>query len=821
MTSIQAKQFVSACSRRYSAVAVALLAFQFSFLGPAQAQVSSGGGGGAAPAAVAPGVITNTQAPAQTQAGTNAGNANAAQTSNQGTNSNNAIDNNAQGSKQTNTAVVPQQAQSEFQQMVQATTGRSLPIFGSALFGGVPSTFAPVTDVPIGPGYILGPGDRIDVQMAGQVNQQLQFTVDRTGAIAIPGIGAVQIAGTTFADLPRLLSQQLSKLYRNFTLNVNLSSLRTIQIFITGNAVRPGTYTISSLSTLTNAIFASGGPSVHGTMRDIQVKRGGQTIDHFDLYDLLLHGDKSKDISLATGDVIFIPDVGPQIALVGSVNNPAIYELLGKTSATDAIQLAGGFTPVAADSGIRLERVDEHSERSIQDVLLAKGSQELLRNGDIISVTSVLDRFKNAVTLRGNVANPGRYVWHPGMRISDLMPNKESLITRDYWTRHNQLGQPGVPAPQGEGALQVRENAVDRLAVDSQVGGQSRANAGGDAGGSSVGVALTANSAPFAAKTDVVLSAPDIYWDYAVIERQNAKDLTTSLIPFNLGSIVLEGKPDQNYELLPGDIITIFSKADLNVPSAKQTKYVRLEGEFNAVGVYSVLPGETLRGLLRRVGGFTPDAYLYASEFTRESARRVERQRLTQYADQLEAQIEAVTASDQARALSASDQVAATASEGDARAAVNRLRQVQPIGRIVLDLKPDSAGIDAIPDIALEDGDRFVVPRIPANVTVEGQVYNANAFLYSSHQRVIDYLKRAGGPDREADKHRIFVLRADGSVTSHQYSDVERSTIYPGDTVVVPPIIDRRSSLQRISALAQAVGNFGLAAATIYLISRD
>jgi len=717
-----------------------------------------------------------------------------------------------------------QEVRTDFQQMVEATTGRRLPIFGESLFNGVPSTFAPINDVPIGPGYILGPGDEVVAQLSGQVNEQYRFVVDRTGAISIPGLGQVHVAGIPYSELNGFLTNQLNKLYRNFTLNTNLGSLRTIQVFVTGQARRPGSYTISSLSTLLNAVFASGGPLPQGSLRDIQVLRAGQAIDHFDLYDLLLRGDKSHDISLATGDVIFIPVVGSQIALVGSINNPGIYEIKGTTTAEEGLKLGGGTTAVAAGSTVRLERIDEHSARSIEDLQLAKNSPVVLQNGDIISVTSVIDRFKNAVTLRGNVANPGRYVWHPGMRVSDLIPNLESLVTRNYWRKRNELGQIAQDyqvedsnlSTQGEGALQVHGNQTDKNANDVQ----NKGTANGESGGNSVGAALTGNNGAFNAKTDIILSAADIYWGNAEIERQGGKDLTTSLIPFNLGSIVLDGKSDQNYELLPGDVVTIFSKADLRVPSAQQTRFVRLEGEFNAVGVFSVQPGETLRGLLNRVGGFTPDAYLYASEFTRESTRRVEEQRLHEYADQLAAQISAVTASSQARAISTNDQMAASASEADANSAVQRLRQIQPIGRIVLDLRPDSQGINSVPDIALEDGDRFVVPRVPANITVEGQVYNANAFVYSPNQHVLDYLERAGGPDRQADRKRIFLLRADGSVVSRQYADVPRQPIFPGDTIVVPPIIDKRAAFQRVVDIAQAIGNFGIGAAAIYLLAR-
>ena len=706
--------------------------------------------------------------------------------------------------------------------MVEETSGRRLPIFGASLFERVPSTFAPIDDVPVGPDYILGPGDDLRLQLSGQVDQQLDLTIDRTGAIAVPGLGAVHVAGMAYSKLPAFLNAQLSRIYRNFSLSVNIGSLREIQVFVVGQARRPGSFSISSMSTLTNAIFASGGALPQGSLRDIQVKRDGQTIDHFDLYDLLLRGDKSHDIGLVTGDVVSIPPVGPQVAVVGSVDDPAIYELTGTTTIADLLRMAGGETTVASGSTLRLERIFQGSMLSMQDIPLAQRGSTLLRNGDVVSVTSITDRFRDAVTLRGNVANPGRYVWHAGMRISDLIPNKEALVTRNYWRKRDQLGQlvqdyqAESTGEQSEGALQVKSNSTDQAAEPGQ-----RGTATGAPGGNSVGVALTGNNSIFEAKTDVILSAPDIDWSYAVIERQSAKDLTTSLIPFSLGKVILDGDQTQNLELLPGDVVTIFSKSDLRVPTNQQTRFVRLEGEFLAAGVYSVQPGETLRGLLRRAGGLTPDAYLYASEFTRESTRRVEEQRLREYADQLEAQVSAVTASSQARAVSVQDQQAAAASAADGRTAVARLRRIQPIGRIVLDLRPDSAGIDSLPDLALEDGDRFVVPRVPSNINVEGQVYSANAFVYTSGERVINYLKRAGGPDRQADRKRTFILRADGSVVSRQYDDVERAAIYPGDTIVVPPIIDKRAFLQRVVDIAQVVGNLGIGFAAIYILTHE
>jgi protein involved in polysaccharide export with SLBB domain len=727
------------------------------------------------------------------------------------------------------TRVVPPQSAplplTEFQQAVLGSTGRTLPIFGASLFNTPPSTFAPVDNIPVTPDYVIGPGDELRLQVWGQVNERGDFVVDRTGSIAVPEVGTLHVAGLQFSQLNDFLRAQLGRVYRNFDLNVNLGQLRSIQVFVVGQVRQPGSYTIGSLSTLLNALFASGGPLPQGSLRDIQLKRRGDTVTHFDLYDLLLRGDKSKDVPLEPGDVIFIPDVGPQVAVLGSVTTPAIYELRAEKSFNEVVALAGGVTNVAAGSQVRVERILNHAERSVINVDLATGDNPPVQNGDMISVASIIDRFKNAVTLRGNVANPGRYPWTQGMRVSDLIPNREALVTRNYYQRKDQLGQTNADytGPRQEGSLGIQPGPPPDTAAAAREGVAT------NGGGASAGAALTAGSSTFGARTDVVLSAPDIDWDYAVIERQNPTDLTTTLLPFNLGKAVLDKDASQDLELASGDVVTIFSKADLRVPSAQQTKIVKLEGEFAAAGVYSVRPGETLRQLLLRAGGLTPNAYLFASEFTRDSVRRLQRERLLEYADALESQISATTSAQNASALTDRDSAAAAATAANARGAVARLRQAQPTGRIVLQLKPESSGIDALPDLALEDGDRFVVPRLPATVTVEGQVYNANAFLYEKGKRVRDYLRLAGGPDRIGDRKREFVLRADGSVISHQYGSLsqralypdhsfEDLAVYPGDTIVVPPIIEKTAILRDLANISTILEGFGIGAAAVEVL---
>lgn len=693
----------------------------------------------------------------------------------------------------------------DFQLLVQATAGRILPIFGSELFNDVPSTFAPVEDVPVTPDYVVGPGDEVRLEVWGQASFHGRYPVDRSGNISLPEVGAVHVAGLPYDKLQGYIRAQLGRVYRNFDLNVNLGQLRSIQVFVLGNVTRPGSFTISSLSTLVNALFASGGPSPNGSLRRVQLKRASGFTQEFDLYDLLLHGDKSKDIPLLPGDVIFVPPVKSQVAIAGSVNSPAIYELKNENSLQEVLQLAGGLTVTAGPGGTRIERIDAHRDRSVVDVDLSTQGNQQVRPGDVLIVGAISDRFNNAVTLRGNVQNPGRYLWHPGMRVHDLIPDRESLLTRNYFRAHNQLGliNEADYAVSAEGRLQANSNG-----------------SGATPGGERAATTATTDSSDtkFTAKNDVVLSAADINWNYAVIERLNPVDLTTSLIPFSLGRVVLEGDQANNVELQAGDVITIFSKADIEVPASQRTRFVRLEGEFLAAGVYSVLPGETLRGLVKRAGGLSPDAYLFGSEFRRESTRKLQQQRLNEYIEQLQAD------SAQAAARVSQQGIQSTRTLAITPAQIDRLRGIRATGRIVLNLEPTSTGLEQIPDIDMEDGDHFIVPRVPSTVGVSGAVYNGSSFLYRPGARADKYLQMAGGPTREADKSREFIIRADGSIISRQYhssflnNSFKNTGLAPGDTIVVPSRTTINDPMRTILDIAQIVAQFGIGVAAINVL---
>jgi len=326
---------------------------------------------------------------------------------------------------------LPVQPHTEFEQIVADTIGRPLPLFGQTLFVQPPSTFATTTRVQVPSDYVIGPDDELQIHIWGQINADLRVVVDRSGQIYIPRVGEISVAGVHYSDLEQHLKREILRVFHNFTLTVSIGRIRSIQVFVVGQARYPGTYTISSLSTLVNAIFASGGPTSQGSLRDVQVQRDGKTIAHLDFYELLVKGDKSKDVRLQSGDVMYYPPVGPLVAVAGSVNTPAIYEVTHESSLGDAIEIAGGLSTVADSNKITLERMGDHDSRTVMEFPLdAQSRAMLLKDGDIVRVLSIVPRFSNAVTLRGNVVNPGRYPWTPGMRVRDLKPNAQALLTR-------------------------------------------------------------------------------------------------------------------------------------------------------------------------------------------------------------------------------------------------------------------------------------------------------------------------------------------------------------------------------------------------------
>lgn len=394
--------------------------------------------------------------------------------------------------------------ESEFQKFVAMATGQSLPIFGASLFRN--NRFEPVQATQVPDGYVIGPGDELVIQLYGAVDLLERFVVDREGRILIPRVGPIRVAGLRFSEVEGHITRSIGEIYRNFRLSVSMGRLRSIEIYVLGQARAPGRKVVSSLSTLINALFETGGPAASGSMRAIELRRRGQVVARLDLYDFIARGNNGADRALEPGDIIFIPAVGPQVALVGSVSEPAIYELTGKArSIRSLLDLHGGLPTLATPQKAQIERIDpaQQPSRFVQDIALdAKGLATTLRAGDILTVLQIGPQFANAVTLQGSVAAPMRYPHREGMKISDLVSGNNFLVPVSYWLRLN------------EGA-----------------------NIAG-------------------------LYRPEVNLDYATIQRLDPVRLRTEIIPFNLSKALL-GQPTDNLALKPGDVVRVYSANEI------------------------------------------------------------------------------------------------------------------------------------------------------------------------------------------------------------------------------------------------------------------
>ena len=786
--------------------------------------------------------------------------------------------------------------------MVADMVGHPLPLFGQSLFAQPPSTFSPVDWMQVPSDYVIGPGDQLQIKIWGQVEANLRVIVDRSGQVYIPQVGQISVAGIHYGDLEQHLKDEISKSFKNFNLTVNIGHIRSIQVFVVGEARYPGTYTISALSTLVNAVFASGGPSAQGSLRNIQVRRDGKTITDFDLYDLLIKGDKSKDVRLLSGDVLYIPHVGPLVAISGSVNVPAIYEVRDNSTLEDLIQIAGDLSTVADTNKITIDRFVDHQARTTLEFPYDEQSRaQPLKDGDIVRVFSIIPKFVDTVTLRGNVANPGRYPWKPGMKIRDLIPDAQALLTRRYWRDRAEIvtgrateypiqkeAPPPVPiyvlpqqqlngtttaggvAPNVVGTTGATTNttgqyppvqyAPGQYSGGQYSGGGQTSNTGAEVAydqnaqnattTSSTMTGLPPGTQPLASTTtgtypgtypgaypsqypygttpssnvveNVRRYAPEINWDYAIVQRVNPQDLTSKLLWFSPRKTIIEGEEQTNLELQPGDIITIFSQRDISVPQADASQYVIIEGEVMRPGVYKLETNEMLHSILERAGGLTPNAYIYGAELTRESAKLDQQRSMDELAQQMEVQTRQAALS-----------IAASAAPGDLsqllaaqQAIITQLRSTRASGRVALAVRPKDKNISDFPNIAMEDGDKLVIPHVPSTVSVVGDVYNPGSFVFEPRNNAGAYLEIAGRGKPQSDMRHAFVLRANGVVVAANNvnglftgSKFDRLHLYPGDQIVVPYKLPTGAFVRTLRDWTQISGQLALTAAALAVVA--
>ncbi|MDH2916168.1 MAG: SLBB domain-containing protein, partial [Gallionella sp.] len=500
--------------------------------------------------------------------------------------------------------------------------------FGYDLFASEPITFAPVTDVPVPPEYVLGPGDEIKVQLYGKDNKDLALTVDREGAVSFPQIGPILLAGLDFSQAKALLAEQIKQKMIGVSASITMGQLRSIRIFALGDVYRPGSYTVNGLATLSNALFASGGVKKIGSLRNIELKRNGRKVATIDLYDFLLKGDTSKDVRLLPGDVVFVPSIGKTISVAGEVVRPAIYEIKNEKNVSDILKLAGGLMPKAYLEKAMIERIDTKGEQKVVNLsLLGDGANVPVRKGDVIKIFSGTEFENNQILMIGNLKRPGKYAWESGMRVSsliasmdDLLPEtfleygvieRESKDTREPMMIRFKLGELITPQAKG-GELDLLLQARDRVYVFK------RANFRQQPKVSIAGSVQTPGEYEYKRNmrlADLVLAAGGILREtdlgFVEVYRTDPGTRDVQLIKVNL-ALAMTSDVLNDIALQDLDRVVVHS-----IYESKEHEKVEVMGEVHAPGTFELSLGMHLSDLVFAAGNVTERAYLKSAEITR------------------------------------------------------------------------------------------------------------------------------------------------------------------------------------------------------------
>lgn len=793
---------------------------------------------------------------------------------------------------------------------------KELKPFGYDLFDSSTATasFAPPTNLPVPADYILGPGDTIRVQLFGKVSEQHSLQVNNEGVIEVPDLGPMNAAGLSYNEFKQQLTQRYSEQVIGVTPNISMGELRTIQVYMVGEAYQPGAYTVSALSTITNALFSSGGINDVGSLRHIELKRAGKTVTEFDLYDLLVFGDTSKDMRLQQGDVIFIPIVKKLVSVDGEVRRPAIYEAKNNDTMASMLNIAGGLLPTAAAKSLQVARSTASDGFEVKTVNMQDraGRSLKLAAGDFINVPAAGTEFNNAVVVMGAYATPGLTQWRPGLMLSDLV-NRNSLMGTtdvDYalimrgakFARQSDIIQ-FEPAKVLSGETDVELNAFDKVVFfnrftpvdpeESDKQGEKKGNDSKRATNQQKQGTQYVNNIPMqsGANGQVTSNTQNPQFEntlrdqsaasnsrnnkgtmddennednkanflqeldlasftekYLILEKtkylsreellapiiERLQNESTQSSPMKLveitgqvkfpgvypvqknatvrdlilaGGGLLESAYLQKAEIsrtsldssnalriehiqidlidsmLGNNNIALQSKDTLNVlrtPDWHENKKVELVGEVVFPGVYQIKKGETLAQLIERAGGLTEEATVKAVVFTREELKQRERENLDKSVENLRQQIASTN-------LSGSQNVK-TIDYQEAKLILDELLQVEPVGRLVIDMPQIIAG-NPTADLSLKDGDKLFVPNISSSVSVVGEVFVPSTHMFKYGKTLEQYVANSGGETDRADMGDVYIVKADGSVTIPETSfwfSSNETVLEPGDTIVVP-----------------------------------
>ena len=706
---------------------------------------------------------------------------------------------------------------------------------GYATFA-APGDPASTLDVPLGPDYVLGAGDEMSIVIWGGISQTILRKVNPSGSVALPEAGPVQVAGLTLADAQTLVANALKPQFHDIHVLVTVAHVRSIRVFVVGDVQRPGAYEVSALASPLTALFDAGGPTAVGSLRILRHFRDRKPVGEIDLYNFMLHGVHPADDRLEAGDTLLVPPVGTQVAIFGAVKRPAIYELKDEEDLAAALDDAGGITVAASLAHISIERVVPNQGR--EEIAVDEGSNSdpkpilsrlqatKIEDGDRIHVAAVLPYSQKVVYLQGHVARPGRFAFHEGMRVSDVLHSYRDLlpepadrgeivrlVSPDLHPETLEFSVPDVLIGNTTIALQPFDTIriFGRYQIDAPtVSIRGEVERPGDypmfKGMTAAELVRTAGGF----KRDALVNHADL----ASYKVQNGARVVVERQDVAIGDAVLKSEHATDIALRPGDVLTIHQITGWNDIGAS----IIIEGEVAHPGSYSFTAGEHLSDVLRRAGGFRPTAYPEGAVLTRPEVASLEEISRQELIRQIEAG--AVSARMSPGAGNSEQAAALQLVQQQQEQILSQLRNQPATGRLVIHIDSDInrwAGTPA--DIEVRNGDTLRIPKRPGFVLVSGQVYNPAAITFTPGHSAGWYLEHAGGATAIANRKEIFIVRANGSVIGRGSQtwfgrDVLSIRLDPGDTIVVPQkIIAPSLTWRNLLGTAQVVTSLAIAAA--------
>ena len=659
-------------------------------------------------------------------------------------------------------------------------------VFGSELFNNKNLTFEPNLRIPTPANYQLGPDDELIIDIYGYSEVTYKIKVTPEGYLRIPNVGLVQVSGSTIEMARRKIIQSLTKIYSTIqtqetSVNITLGSIRSIKVNILGEVKLPGTYTLSSLATVFNALYASGGPNKNGSFRNIKLIRGGKVIANVDVYEFLLKGEAKGNIRLQDQDVIKINAYETRIELKGEVKREGFYEMLKTETLKDAINFAGGFTDEAYKDRIKVTR-NTGKERSVADVQSDKISTFTTQTGDIYEIGKILNRYTNRVAIEGAVFRPGSYALEQGLTLAKLIKNADGLTEDAFLTRgiiyrlkedntNELLSFDLKEVISGKSDIELRRE--DRVVINSKLAMQESRVV------TIRGGVLNGGDYPFAENMrveDLIVAAGGLTENASekkidIARRLKGDGVKSSaeiaeIITYSVNS---ELKTNSTLLLQPYDIVTVYS-----IPGYSAQQMITLEGEVQFPGKYAISSKtEKISDVIKRSGGVTTYSYLEGAVLIRtrelnEAEKKIRQQKIDALLKDTK---------DTARVQELID------------------KQIGGLTSIVgINLKEILNNSDSKYDLLVQNGDIISIPTKRQTVLVSGEVLYPIRIQYKRGKGLSRYVNQAGGFSQRALKRASYVVYANGAVKS-TYSFLGLKfypKIKPGAEIIVPPREERK-----------------------------